>query len=389
MIKMLNTTRKEEVAKRLGITLTDEINEALRAAYNGLDVVTERIDMATQDAITLMLAGLCGRESLVLYMTSNTARAQDLSWRLNAAGYKTRWALGSDEIPEDSRIYTGAEEYDVLFTDFDIVHSDILLNIRNVDVHMIIDEYSSASIDLYGIQDSYHNLVAESDTFPVQCTFFQSVLIQDETYTDGYGWPELPGHDTVDIKPKHRFYTSNIEIEEVSLEWDYDNYNLIFETYPEVSLFCDASFEVNDNDDERAIIYAPTAKAVEELAEWVEHKSHPAYIHEKLPVKQRMAALNDFLSGKKRTLIATPAFGTNAVQGRLDKIIICGIPLGMNELEQIIDRSNSPDCKVKLFYTKADIGYNFSVIKRKKKLRFGEYMLEGIIKVNQEIQELL
>lgn len=385
MIKMLNTTRKEEVAKRLGITLTDEINEALRAAYNGISVVTWGIDMATQDDITLMLAGLCGRESLVLYITSNTARARNLSWRLKAAGYETRWALGSDWIPKNDRIYTGAEDYDILFTDFEYVHREILPNIRNVDVHVIVDEYSSTSLDFHDIQYSYSYLETDSDSFPVQGTYFKSALILDETYSE-VEWPSLGGRDLVYIEPKHSFSARNIKVREVSLEYDDDNcFRGIFEYYPDEILLGAAFGEISKR--ERAIIYVPTAKAVEKLGCMTGYESRTAYIHEKLPVRERMASLNDFLSGKKRTLVATPAFGTNAVQGRLDKIVICGMPLGMNELEQIIDRANSPDCKVKLLYTKADLGQNISFIK--KKGGSGKFLLEGIIKVNQEIQELL
>ena len=383
MMKLLHTARKEQVAKRLGITLTDEINEALRAAYNGDVVSICRLDLATQDDISLMLAGCCDSGETVVYYTTSNARATDLCERLNGAGFPAKVFTDNEHITE----------VDGLCAAFALMDIDILPHLHDKYIRLIIDEYSASSVDTYLLYSkTYEKLFSKIERYMerhhVQITHFRSnemVSCYDEVFfgdyqLDLYSEPYDDPENIIAIQGKHTRPLSSIDLYEIEMTWDLVSYPYD----PDTRMYDAVRSEIGDNG--QVMVYVPTPEAAEKMYRSLGLRPFVARMHEDMDTELRNASLSRFSKGKIDALIATPAFGPNAEQGPIKKIVIAGLPLGINEFCQIIDRANSDSCEVILYYTDADFGRNVNYIRNLPEYR--DAMLVGLLKLNSSFSDI-
>ena len=372
MIKLLNTARKEQAADRLNITLTAPVNEALRAACNGYNLVNSRLDLGAQTDTILLLAATCSSDYVTVCYTMNYARAEDMALRLSDAGFPAK------AFPDAEHV----SDVDGLCAVFVPIGANVLHFFPDKLIHVIIDEYSAASAAMHELfSKSYVNLDIFDNKQVIQCTYFSAEDMLDCTYTDCCAPVAYNSEDTVMIESDHHPLLTQIKISKIKVLWDLDGYA----KGPEMRLCAAIDPWLGDNK-KRKLIYAPTVEAAEAMYKKGGLRPFVTRVHEDMSAEARKLSLARFTSGEVEALIATPTFGPSAEQGKIDTIIIAGLPLGINELRQIIDRANSPSCKVIIYYTDADFGYNVTFLQGHHE--YSDLLLEGLYKCRREIKRI-
>ena len=114
------------------------------------------------------------------------------------------------------------------------------------------------------------------------------------------------------------------------------------------------------------ILYAPTVKRVKQLARWLKGRGWDAGKYTgKMKSNKRQKAAADFLSGKRRILVATNAFGLGIDKPDVRLVIHAGLPLTLNGYVQEIGRAGRDGKKARcvLIYSRKDLSRNERILK--------------------------
>lgn len=114
------------------------------------------------------------------------------------------------------------------------------------------------------------------------------------------------------------------------------------------------------------IVYAPTVKRVKHLQKWLKGRGWQAARYTgKMSKEKRQQAQADFLSGKKRVIVATNAFGLGIDKPDVHLVIHAGLPLTLNGYVQEIGRAGRDGRKADciLFYSTKDFARNERILK--------------------------
>ena len=123
------------------------------------------------------------------------------------------------------------------------------------------------------------------------------------------------------------------------------------------------------------ILYATTRNSVEfvynNLKEQEELKGQVVKYHSEMTAEKKNNALGKFLSGKKRIIVATSAFGMGIDKEDVRLVLHFELPLSPAEWYQQIGRAgrDGRDAHVILFYQEDDIKQNRTILAGKKTMR--------------------
>ena len=113
------------------------------------------------------------------------------------------------------------------------------------------------------------------------------------------------------------------------------------------------------------ILYAPTVKRTKQLAKWLKGRGWDVGKYTgKMKGSKRQKTTAAFLSGKKRVLVATNAFGLGIDKPDVRLIIHAGLPLTLNGYVQEIGRAGRDGKKARcvLFYSRKDLSRNERIL---------------------------
>lgn len=142
------------------------------------------------------------------------------------------------------------------------------------------------------------------------------------------------------------------------------------------------------NGEGSVIIYCPTVRRVKALKRWLEGRdwSSIAAYTGKMSQKDRLNAHEGFLSGSRKIIVATNAFGLGINKPDVRMVIHAGLPLTLDGYTQEIGRAGRDGKKSKcvLFYFDAEFKRNENILKqsgKKKAIRHGTRGLNALKKL--------